>query len=510
MRALKRSYLHIANKLVSLGMIVSEPDAPLATVFNNRQKLLSVVLKSSVILLLTLLLSYLGISLRPFDALSIFWPVNAILLGFLIRYPSYDKSYQFFVMYLAMVLADYTTGNSINNAININVANIIYLVVTRALLLMRVPGESHRRTLQALIRVFPASFAGAACCALWGAAVSTPYNEDSFLAGLISWFTEQFSTSILFLPVMLSIPKRKNIDEFNQIIRRNNLFPLLSLAIALPSAIMVGGGGSLIFPLPALMWCAITYPLFVTSCLTLMVGAAEIMLVSVNILHIQGAVVFTVLDSLTSARLGIAAMAISPLIVAISQTSTVKLLSRLTQRADFDYLTGTLTRGGLYERLNYLSDAKTLKGYFRGAVMMIDIDNFKKINDAYGHSVGDQVLINIVAHIKSCLRSDILVCRMGGEEFLVVMFDLSPLGALTIAERIRHTIEVSPLDIHGESLDVTVSIGVEFIGGKGESALAEVINHGIEQADMQVYRAKRQGKNCVCSRDSAGALGYEI
>ena len=92
----------------------------------------------------------------------------------------------------------------------------------------------------------------------------------------------------------------------------------------------------------------------------------------------------------------------------------------------------------------------------------------------------------------------------------MVMFDLSPLGALTIAERIRHTIEVNPLDIHGESLDVTVSIGVEFIGGKGESALAEVINHGIEQADMQVYRAKRQGKNCVCSRDSAGALGYEI
>ena len=111
-----------------------------------------------------------------------------------------------------------------------------------------------------------------------------------------------------------------------------------------------------LFPVPALIWCAISYPLWLTSALTLLTGITEIILVVHNVMNIQGADSLLPPSHLTSARLGVATVAISPLIVAVSMDAIRQLNRQLALRANHDFLTGLLTRSGLYARLEQMKE----------------------------------------------------------------------------------------------------------------------------------------------------------
>lgn len=128
------------------------------------------------------------------------------------------------------------------------------------------------------------------------------------------------------------------------------------------------------------------------------------------------------------------------------------------------------------------------------SVMMIDLDCFKKVNDQYGHLVGDEVLIKVVEKIKSCLRKADLLGRFGGEEFLLILPCTSLEGALTLSERIRKNIEQTTFD--EMDLKVTVSIGVADYKEQDCSTL-------ISQADKSMYNAKANGRNqIVCFKNT--------
>ncbi|MFZ5875718.1 MAG: diguanylate cyclase [Nitrospirota bacterium] len=165
----------------------------------------------------------------------------------------------------------------------------------------------------------------------------------------------------------------------------------------------------------------------------------------------------------------------------------------IEQQAIVDPLTG------LYNQ-NYLNGAVTreLKRCQRYnlnlSCLMIDVDHFKSINDTHGHLVGDEVLRGVGKVLQATLRGYDFAVRYGGDEFLVIIAQNNPLGAVYVAERIREMIQNQSLSIaKGSATSVTVSIGVASLPG-GAAATPTVL---IEAADQALYEAKRQGRNRV-------------
>lgn len=131
-------------------------------------------------------------------------------------------------------------------------------------------------------------------------------------------------------------------------------------------------------------------------------------------------------------------------------------------------------------------------------ILMLDIDHFKKVNDTYGHDVGDSVLREYARRLVDSVRSFDLVARLGGEEFVVILPDVTERRAKFIAERLRTEIAGRPFkcNVPEGQLDITTSIGGALIGEAGHSP-ADVI----KRADEQLYEAKRNGRDCVFFED---------
>ena len=127
----------------------------------------------------------------------------------------------------------------------------------------------------------------------------------------------------------------------------------------------------------------------------------------------------------------------------------------------------------------------------------MDIDHFKRINDTFGHDIGDEVLKEFAVRLATNVRGIDLACRYGGEEFVVLMPDTELKDALRIAERLRLHVSGTPFRAPGlsEPLSVTISVGVACTEGQGDTPDAL-----LKRADEAVYEAKAHGRNQVVSR----------
>jgi len=160
----------------------------------------------------------------------------------------------------------------------------------------------------------------------------------------------------------------------------------------------------------------------------------------------------------------------------------------MAQEANFDSLTNVLNRRGLFNTMTSLAYlAKRNK--FASAVIMIDIDHFKRINDTFGHQAGDDVLSEVAGIIKFNLRKSDILGRFGGEEFIVFLPQVEQGSVFSIAEKIRQGVE----DGTKHKIPVTVSLGGAI------SSITDDIEGGIHQlikkADQYLYEAKRKGRN---------------
>ena len=124
------------------------------------------------------------------------------------------------------------------------------------------------------------------------------------------------------------------------------------------------------------------------------------------------------------------------------------------------------------------------------AVLFIDIDRFKRINDTYGHETGDEVLRQLARVLQGAARVTDFVARYGGEEFLVLLPDTTQAGALTLGEKIRQAVATQTFPVVGE---VTVSVGVSEARGADKNE-----EEAVHRADKALYRAKSEGRNRVC------------
>ena len=163
----------------------------------------------------------------------------------------------------------------------------------------------------------------------------------------------------------------------------------------------------------------------------------------------------------------------------------------------------------LDNRRSFTEKAKTMVEYARRygeplSVLMIDIDDFKRVNDTYGHDVGDRLLKALADVIRRSIRSSDTAARFGGEEFVVLLPRTDEEGAKTVADRIRNSFKEVSVDADGERVRTTVSIGVAT--WRGEGSVEEVI----KKADEALYEAKRTGKDrVVVFRDRGEGQGKD-
>ncbi len=199
----------------------------------------------------------------------------------------------------------------------------------------------------------------------------------------------------------------------------------------------------------------------------------------------------------------------------LARTATQVRRKRLQNRLEENYrhslelaltdeLTGLYHRRYLFVHLDELIQRVNHDG-ISAAVLLFDIDNFKQVNDRYGHAAGDDVLRELAARTTHCVRSVDLVARRGegaGDEFVVVMPETDITIAAAVAERLRAAVAREPFTVQsdGQKLSVTISIGVASAATGNDDR-----DHLLKRADDALYAAKNRGRNCVIVRPPATA-----
>ena len=445
------------------------------------------------IFVITTLFYFFGAALRLIDELSLFWPLNAVLAAVFVRNPFLNRALYYALCYCAMIVYDAFTASWGWQSLIINFSNMVFIITVARLLLRYSYQHSDNNWAVNAFNIFHFSLIGAILCSLVGALGSIDNFSDypRLLPLYADWVSEQFSTGVLMLPCLLSAkwPDWSKIPPF----RLSKLYPLVGLVVSLCASVAIGGAGSLAFPLPALIWCAIRYPLPVTALVTLLTGGTEIILVASSVISINADQPLLV-NQMFSARLGIATIAICPLIVSVSVDAINQLIKQTSLRADFDYLTGVYSRSGLFETLK--TERYPLAGQDKPTlcVMLLDIDFFKRINDNYGHECGDLVLASFATKLRQSVGDRGLVARMGGEEFVVVAGVENEAQGYALAERVRKSIELDSFRYQQESLYITVSVGLA-TASITRSPLLELFNELVHEADRNLYTSKRNGRN---------------
>ncbi|MFA5597878.1 MAG: GGDEF domain-containing protein, partial [Pusillimonas sp.] len=173
-----------------------------------------------------------------------------------------------------------------------------------------------------------------------------------------------------------------------------------------------------------------------------------------------------------------------------------QLEEKLREQAFTDELTGAINR----RQFNFLSERVLSQMQRNGkpcVLMALDIDHFKRVNDTYGHAIGDLALKAFVRVCKDCVRSNDLMARMGGEEFVVLLPEAERDTGLVIAERIRAAVQELRVELpDGQTLSFTVSIGVTVITPDHPD-----LSHALSRADERLYHAKTSGRNRVVAQN---------
>ncbi len=184
-------------------------------------------------------------------------------------------------------------------------------------------------------------------------------------------------------------------------------------------------------------------------------------------------------------------------ILKMMETLEKLILQATKEKRFYENLALTDSLTGLYNRRVFMEVAeKELNRAMRlgepFSILMLDLDNFKKVNDTYGHDVGDIVLRHVANILKENLRKMDLIARWGGEEFIVMLPNTSLEGAYKVGEKLRKAVEQNPIELrNGEKLKITVSIGISSF--RNHKSLEDIIR----EADIALYGAKKKGKNRV-------------
>lgn len=444
-----------------------------------------------VLFLVVLVACVIGIVTRPLGSLAALWPANALLLGLLVRYPRLSSPAGWTGAIIGYYVADLAAGGALL-ATTILTAGNLAGVVTGHLLFLRL-GESQRRLEQPL-SILQLTLIAAAASSAAGAvgAVADPLLfAGTPMSGFTFWAIAEMCNYVAILPMVLTLP-----EISPSWLKRNHprhhlkaVLPLIALALSCACGAIIGGPGILAFPLPALLWCALRYSVFATAVLTFFFCGFVLIAVA------QGYAFIPVMDAnsratLLSLRLGVMLMALSPIAVASVMSARNALLHRLQHLAAHDALTGLLNRRAFYDRAT-IALATQGQRLLPATVLMLDIDDFKHINDGYGHAAGDRVLKRFADVATQCVSGTDILGRLGGEEFGILLPNLGLADAEAVAQTIRRQFDEVVLEAEdGTEITATVSIGMAHTEEAGMP-----LDRLLGIADQALYRAKSSGRN---------------
>jgi diguanylate cyclase (GGDEF)-like protein len=176
-------------------------------------------------------------------------------------------------------------------------------------------------------------------------------------------------------------------------------------------------------------------------------------------------------------------------------TERVLLLQEVQQLAIYDSLTNVFNRRHFFQIAEKLV-AQSIRYHRPVSILMLDLDHFKKVNDQYGHTVGDRVLQHFASQCIQNIRSSDIIARFGGEEFIILLPETNERNALMMAERLRQQVAETPTRWDAQSIQITVSIGLACFKPSASPVTLDTL---IEQADQALYAAKEKGRNQTVS-----------
>lgn len=441
-----------------------------------------------------------GIYTRPLSFMAMFWLPNPLLLGLFLRFPHFQTWYGWLGAFIGYLAADLLAGTNLPLTLALTFANLMNVMT--AVLLLKITQLDYNRFNHGLTFFYLfIIFAISSCVGALSAILTVPYMPNSFIPidriqqEFIMWWTGEIQNMVMILPIILTWPvwyKIKDalpahIDKLKQ--SPTITLPILIIILSTIAASYFDGPGAIMFPVAGLLWAALTYQFFTITLINLVVGSTLFYSINQFYLNLSPN---DFLATTVSARIGIFMMALAPLTVALISHNRSTLFNQLRHHVDYDNLTQAMSRRNFLEStLNRLRLIKPHKKPF--ALLMIDLDYFKRVNDTYGHQIGDSTLQHFVKITQQTLRQQDLFGRLGGEEFAIFLGDIQPPEALKVAQRIQENLEKSPLILPDQTvLIIRVSIGLLHHNESNEN-LEELLG----RADQALYKAKELGRNQV-------------
>lgn len=443
----------------------------------------------------------LGIYSRPMGFVAMLWPANAILLGILVRRPDLANAPVWIAAVAGYLFADLITGGGFLQSLLLNVANLTGVVAGFVLFSLLAVEDRNMKRPASVLHMFSISVIAAAFAAFIGAKVVEVFFGTPYANTLVAWFVTELLNYIVILPVCLTAPAGPWRRAFFEGAAHDGApvtfdpRPAGALILTSIAAVVLGGPGAIAFPVPALLWCALSYSLFTSTVLTALLCLLTQVAVSAGVF---GPDLLSGGAALNSIRLGIMLLSLGPLTVASINSVRNDLIIRLSAALNYDALTGCLSRDAFMRDSSVLAGQALRQGQ-NVVALMIDMDRFKSINDTYGHAAGDRVLKAAASTIRGLLKCGQTFGRVGGEEFAIIVTGKSQNEAMAFAGDLVEAVRSEEVELHdGTVLRVTMSVGLAASGGRS-IALEKLLN----EADGALYRAKAGGRDRVVAAPHA-------
>lgn len=437
----------------------------------------------------------LGIMTRPMGQLALFWPANALLLGMMVRWPSLNRPICWGAAAIGYLCAGALTGDTLFSNLLWTAANMTGAGAGVSLYRFFDEEDRYLRRPASVAAMVAIAGMSSIISGVMGAIAGTILNRSTLVDGWIVWFVSEWVNYIALLPVILSFdgrtwPHKERRRAFFTWASLKFTGPLIAFAFGCFFAMVTAGPGAAVFPIPALLWAATTNSRFYTAVLTLTY------LIWLLVCYATGYMIIGTWGitprELMSVRMAISVLCLGPIAVACVMASRNELQAELEQLANHDMLTGLLNRRAFFAKTEQ-AILERQAGDGPMALLMVDIDHFKAINDSHGHAAGDTVLRIFATRARTCVRASDTIGRIGGEEFAILLLDCPLDHARAIAERLRSVFADRPVDLGGgQSLPITISIGLAYC-----TTTEMTLEQGLHLADQALYDAKSKGRNRV-------------